>query len=636
MEINKNLSFDLEVFPTKARPILKWAGGKTQMLEVLSAASPKKFNKYIEPFIGGGALFFNLNPKHAIISDLNQELVNLYSTISSNVEEVIEVLKTMPNEKEFFLQVREQNETLLSPIQKAARTIYLNKTCFNGLYRVNKQGKFNVPFANLKNPKICDEENLKAASLILQNTSIIHGDYKTVLQNFAEPGDFIFLDPPYLPVSEYSDFKRYTKEQFYEEDHVELAEEVKRLHELGCHVLLTNSNHPLVHELYSDYNISVHQTKRNINSNGTKRTGEDVLVKVTPKKRFSIVSPSIKLPDQVEKYPPTRYMGSKKDLLESIWSVASQFEFESVADLFSGSGIVSYMFKAQGKQVFSNDYMAFSSTFTKALIENNKTTLSANDLKKLLNTEVVSDNFVSKTFKGIYYNDEDNLFIDKLRQTIPLLKNKNKQALAMSALVRACMKRRPRGIFTFVGLDKYDDGRRDLQLSLQEHFIEAVQIYNNAVFDNGQRNSSRNGDAMSFRKKADIVYIDPPYYSPHSDNEYVRRYHFVEGLVKDWEGIEIQEETKTKKFKSYPTPFSSRKGAHDAFDLLFKKHKESVLIVSYSSNSLPTKDEMLDLLAKYKSNVDVVSINHQYSFGNQNHKIGNNKNKVEEFLFIGY
>jgi DNA adenine methylase len=632
----ENLEFDFENIQEKTRPILKWAGGKTQMLDVLLSSAPKKFNKYIEPFFGGGAMFFALQSKNAVISDLNNELVNLYNVVANNVDAVIERLKILPNDKEFFINLRKQNVSDLSDIEKAVRTIYLNKTCFNGLYRVNRQGNFNVPFGNQKNPKICDEDNLRAVSRVLEQTHIVHGDYKTVLNKYAEAGDFIFLDPPYLPISKYSDFKRYTKEQFYEEDQIQLSEEVKRLHELGCHVLLTNSNHPLVHELYSDFEISVHQTKRNINSNGSKRTGEDVLVKVEPKKKIIVLPNPIKLSEQVDKYPPTRFMGSKKNLIKNIWSVASQFEFESVTDLFSGSGIVSYMFKSQGKQILSNDYMMFSSTFTKALIENNNTILSKTDINKLLSSNIVLDNFVSQKFKGIYFNDEDNAFIDFMRKAIPSLKNKYKQALAMSALVRACMKRRPRGIFTFVGLDKYDDGRRDLQLSLKEHFLEAIDIFNDAVFDNGKKNKSRNGDAMTFKEKSDLVYIDPPYYSPHSDNEYIRRYHFVEGLARDWNGVEIQEETKTKKFKNYPTPFSSRRGAHEAFDLLFRKHKESILIVSYSSNSLPTKDEMVDILSRHKKNVDIISVNHQYSFGNQNHKVGNNNNNVEEYLFVGY
>ena len=141
---------------------------------------------------------------------------------------------------------------------------------------------------------------------------------------------------------------------------------------------------------------------------------------------------------------------------------------------------------------------------------------------------------------------------------------------------------------------------------------------------------------MSVTQKADLVYIDPPYYSPLSDNEYVRRYHFVEGLACDWKGVDIQWHTKTKKIKSYPTPFSSQLGAREAFEVLFRRHKDSILMVSYSSNSLPTKTEILDILSKYKKNVEVVEINHRYSFGNRSDKVNNSKNKVEEYLFVGY
>lgn len=133
-----------------------------------------------------------------------------------------------------------------------------------------------------------------------------------------------------------------------------------------------------------------------------------------------------------------------------------------------------------------------------------------------------------------------------------------------------------------------------------------------------------------------LVYIDPPYYSPLSDNEYVRRYHFVEGLARDWQGVEIQEHTLTKKFKSYPTPFSSRKGAAAAFDTLFKRHRQSVLLVSYSSNSLPTLDEMVELLSKHKARVEVLPVDYKYSFGTHAHKVGDNKNAVQEYLFVGY
>ena len=340
----------------QAKPILKWAGGKTQMLGDLLPKVPSSYGRYIEPFFGGGAMFFALQPEQAIISDSNPELINLYRQVADNVDDVILRLKKYENSSEMFYSVRSQDWTKLPKSEAAALTIFLNKTCFNGLYRVNKKGQFNVPFGKYKNPKICDEAGLKAASDALKKAEIICGDYLLVLDHYAQPGDFVFLDPPYLPVSEYSDFKRYTKEQFYEEDHVEIAKMVMTLHERGCHVILTNSNHPLVHELYAPFTIDVIQTKRHISCNGKTRKGEDVIVTVPPKQYTLIKLLPKPLPEQVSAYPPTRFMGSKSKLLSEIWAVASQFDFDTVVDLFSGSGIVGYMFKTQGKTVISNDY----------------------------------------------------------------------------------------------------------------------------------------------------------------------------------------------------------------------------------------------------------------------------------------
>ena len=618
-----------------AKPILKWAGGKTQMLGDLLPKVPSSYGRYIEPFFGGGAMFFALQPEQAVIADSNPELINLYRQVANHVDDVICQLKKYENTQEMFYAVRGQDWTMLPEAEAAARTIFLNKTCFNGLYRVNKKGQFNVPFGKYKNPKICDEEGLKAASAALKKAEIVCGDYLLVLEHYAQPGDFVFLDPPYLPISEYSDFKRYTKEQFYEEDHVELAKMVKTLHERGCHVILTNSNHPLVHELYAPFTIDVIQTKRHISCNGSTRKGEDVIVTIPPKQRTLIKLLPKPLPEQVSAYPPTRFMGSKSKLLSEIWSVASQFNVDTVVDLFSGSGIVGYMFKAQGKSVVSNDYMAMSATFTKAMIENNTVTLPLEEAERLLVAQKESDHFVSTKFQGLYYTDEENDLIDTLRTNIAAIPDPYKHAIAMTALIRACTKKRPRGIFTYTG-HRYDDGRKDLQKSLAEQFLEAVEAVNSAVFDNGKVNRSKHGDAMDLRvEQADLVYIDPPYYSPLSDNEYVRRYHFVEGLARDWKGVEIQEHTQTKKFKSYPTPFSTRKGAADAFDRLFKKFANSILIVSYSSNSLPTQDEMVAIMAKYKKHVEVIPIDYKYSFGNQN-EAKTHRNSVQEYLFVGY
>ena len=624
-----------KAIPVQAKPILKWAGGKTQMLGDLIPKVPTSYGRYIEPFFGGGAMFFALQPENAVVADSNPELINMYRQVADHVDDVINYLKEYENTSEMFYAVRSLEWTSLPKAEAAARTIFLNKTCFNGLYRVNKQGRFNVPFGKYKNPKICDEDGLRAASEVLKKAEILCGDYLLVLEHYAQPGDFVFLDPPYLPTSEYSDFKRYTKEQFYEEDHVELAKMIMTLHERGCHVILTNSNHPLVHELYAPFTIDVIQTKRYISCNGSTRKGEDVIVTIPPKQRTLIKLMLKPLPEQVSAYPPTRFMGSKSKLLSEIWSVASQFNVDTVVDLFSGSGIVGYMFKSQEKSVISNDYMAMSATFTKAMVENNTVTLPLEGAKQLLVAHKESDLFVSTKFQGLYYTDEENDLIDTLRTNIAAIRDPYKHAIAMTALIRACIKKRPRGIFTYTG-HRYDDGRKDLQKSFAEQFLDAVEVVNNAVFDNGKVNRSKHGDAMDLQvEQADLVYIDPPYYSPLSDNEYVRRYHFVEGLARDWKGIEIQEHTQTKKFKSYPTPFSTRKGAKDAFDKLFKKFANSILIVSYSSNSLPTQDEMVAIMAKYKQHVEVIPIDYKYSFGNQN-EAKTHRNSVQEYLFVGY
>jgi len=618
-----------------AKPVLKWAGGKTQLLDDLLSKIPKNYNRYIEPFFGGGALFFALQPNQAVISDSNPELINLYLVLKENADGLIRALESYRNEEQIFYAAREAHWENLDKVSAAARTVYLNRTCYNGLYRVNRRGGFNVPFGKYKNPRISDPENLRAASAALRKADILCGGYKEVLRQYACEKDLIFLDPPYLPISKYSDFKRYTKEQFYEEDHRELAEEIRRLHHIGCYVILTNSNHPLVHELYKEFNIKVIKTKRCINKNGGGRTGEDAIVTIPPRRRVILCPVTAPLPLQVNKYPTTRYMGSKRKIQPYLWDIARQFDFHTVLDLFSGSGVIAYMFKTQGKCVYANDYMAMATTFATAMIENNEEGLSFDDIGQLLAPHPMRDSFVSNTFQGLYFSDEDNLTIDTVHSNIKELKGRYKRSLAMAALIRACMKKRARGIFTYVGF-RYDDGRRDMHISLEEHFRDAVKAINAAVFDNGQANQARCGDAMTVSWKADLVYIDPPYYTPLADNEYIRRYHFVEGLARYWKDVEIQEHTKTKKFKNFPTPFSSRKGAHDAFDKLFRMFGDSILIVSYSSNSLPTSDEIVSLMAKYKPRVEVVSVEHRYSFGNQGNKIGNKNNKAHEYLFVGF
>ena len=618
------------------KPILKWAGGKSQLLPELLSRIPFGFDRYVEPFVGGAALFFALQPEHAIISDSNPELINLYQCVANDVEDVITRLKRYVNTEEAFYRVRAQDWRTLPAPEAAARMIYLNRTCFNGLYRVNRKGEFNVPYGRYSNPRICDQDNLRNASIVLKRAEILCMDYLTVLDERTQPGDFVFLDPPYLPIGEWGDFKRYTKEQFYEEDHRQLADAIHRLNARNVWAVLTNSNHPLVHELYADFPMVIVPTKRNISCRGQNRTGKDAIVDCKPTSKSALEKYlTVKLPPQMLKFPATRFMGSKRKLLGQIWKAASRFEFESILDLFSGSGVVGYMFKTFGKRVFSNDYMAMSATFCKAMVENNNVVLTDEEANALLEPSDNIDDFVSRTFRSLYFSDEDNSLIDILRSNISKLRNPYKKAIALTALIRACTKKRPRGLFTYIGL-RYDDGRKDLKMSMREQFLAGVKAVNAAVFNNHKKNHSRCGDAMSVPADGiDAVYIDPPYFTPQSDNEYVRRYHFIEGLARDWQGVEIQENTLTKKFKSYPTPFSTLIGAAEAFNHIFSRFRNSLLIVSYSSNSLPTKDEMIDLMAKYKRHVEVVPIDYRYNFGNRSDgKV--KRNVVKGYIFIGY
>jgi len=336
--------------------------------------------------------------------------------------------------------------------------------------------------------------------------------------------------------------------------------------------------------------------------------------------------------DQFLKFPGTRYMGSKNRILPSIWEHLKALEFGSFLDVFAGSNVVSYFMRCKGKKVITNDFLRYSFTISKAIIENSSDTLDSATIQFLL-TKNKNDGFVQDTFNGIFFSDEENAFIDRVRTNINNWDNEYERSLALASLARACVKKRSRGIFTFVG-ERYNDGRRDMRESLMVHFLESVAMFNEAVFDNGRDNQSLNVPAEDLSETADLVYLDPPYYSPKSDNDYVRRYHFVEGLVRDWEDVEMQHHTAVKKFKSFPSPFSKKETVYPAFDHLFERFRDSILVVSYSSNSIPSKDELFEMLRKYKKNVVCHEIDLTYSFGNQRHKAGNINNRVKEYLFI--
>ena len=207
----------LEKLEKGTYPIVKWVGGKRQLMFELLKNMPKSHNRYFEPFIGGGALFFELQPENAYISDMNEELINLYSIVRDNVYELISDLNKHEVSKEYFLEIRNLDRTdkykNLSNVQRASRFIYLNRTCFNGLYRVNSQGQFNVPYGNYKNPRIVDENNLLNCSELLKNTEIKCADFSEILTK-VKKGDFVYFDPPYVPLNETSSFTSYTKDGF--------------------------------------------------------------------------------------------------------------------------------------------------------------------------------------------------------------------------------------------------------------------------------------------------------------------------------------------------------------------------------------------------------------------------------------
>jgi len=255
-----------------ATPFVKWAGGKTQLLPQLSALAPQVYRSYFEPFAGSGALFFKLQPQSAVLNDANEELINCYRVIRDSVEELIEALAAHRNEEAYFYNIRAVDPARLSDIERASRLIFLNRTCFNGLYRVNQKGKFNAPYGRYVNPNICNAVNLRNVSAVLQDVTLLSDDYQFVASQ-AEAGDFIYFDPPYLPISKYSDFKRYTKKFFYTEDHIQLAETFKTLDRRGCLVMLSNAHHPMILELFKDYRIEVVMAKRLINKDATLRGG---------------------------------------------------------------------------------------------------------------------------------------------------------------------------------------------------------------------------------------------------------------------------------------------------------------------------------------------------------------------------
>ena len=263
----------------RPRPFVKWAGGKRQLLEQLRPLLPTRFGRYFEPFAGGAALFFALGRKDAVLADMNAELIDVYLAVRDEVDAVIEALRGYRYGEAHYYRAREADPGKLTLPQRAARTIYLNRTGYNGLYRVNRAGKFNVPMGRHTNPMLCDADNLHACSRALRGTDIRVADFEAVASR-AKAGDLVYFDPPYVPVSGTADFTSYVAGGFGAEQQRRLAALFARLAARGVHAVLSNSDTPAVRELYAGFRIEKVLAARFINSRGSRRgkVGEVVVV----------------------------------------------------------------------------------------------------------------------------------------------------------------------------------------------------------------------------------------------------------------------------------------------------------------------------------------------------------------------
>lgn len=263
------------------KPFVKWVGGKRQLLGVLRENMPSDYNRYYEPFVGAGAMLFDLQPKKAFIGDMNPELMNTYKVIKNTPDELIESLKKHKNESDYFYKIRAIQPSELSELERASRFIFLNKTCFNGLYRENSKGFFNSPFGSYKNPRIVDEENIANVSAFLKKNkiSIEHRSYEKTVRS-AKEGDLVFFDPPYIPLTPTANFSSYTKNGFRLKQHKNLSKLFARLSKRGIYVMQTNSNTDIVRNLYKDFNIKTLHATRMISckSDGRGAAANEVLI----------------------------------------------------------------------------------------------------------------------------------------------------------------------------------------------------------------------------------------------------------------------------------------------------------------------------------------------------------------------
>ncbi|MFJ2834203.1 DNA adenine methylase [Nocardia sp. NPDC087230] len=329
-------------------------------------------------------------------------------------------------------------------------------------------------------------------------------------------------------------------------------------------------------------------------------------------------------------YPRLRYMGSKYRLIPKLAEVFAEIGGETAVDGFSGSGVVSYLLKNLGYSVTSNDFLNFPTAIATATTVNSSQRLTQSEIAAICGPAADERDFIRTTFDGLYFTPADREFLDSAWSHIDRLPP-YKQAVAISALVLSAARRQPRGVFTFTDVNRYNDGRRDMELSLKEHFVQHAAAYNRTVFSNGMKHTAVTGEVTDLPTGADLVYLDPPYAPPKDDADYMKRYHFLEGLSVYWRGQEIMEGTATKKIVKKYTPFAYPRTVEEAMRNLFKHFRDSTIVLSYGSNAVPDADKIIELLGEVKSDVQLIPIPHTYTFGT--HATAARK-EVAEYIFV--
>ena len=331
-------------------------------------------------------------------------------------------------------------------------------------------------------------------------------------------------------------------------------------------------------------------------------------------------------------------MGSKQRLLPWIHGILAPLSFETALDAFSGSGAVSYLLKCMGKTVCSNDFLRIGATLAEALVVQGRPYLpDADAFERLVALESDAAGFIESTFSGIFFSPEDLRFLDSIWTRLPDLAA-GERALVLAGLARACFKRQPRGVFTVAGdPEQHKDGRRDLRLSLREHLSESLQLFESLCFEDGRPHRARFGDVFELEGSTfDLVYLDPPYVPRSDDNCYVKRYHFIEGLMSNWRApeIAIMEQSKVKKLEKRYTPFSYRRSAEEAFERLFGAFPGATLALSYSSNGWPDLQRLVELMRRQRPRIEVHEKEHRYSFGTHA-TTSPERRLVREYLIVG-